>query len=269
MSNRHRKAYEKKQLSLSEAVWWLIANLAVLTFSILCWAGCYYVFKFPEKPLNYQVLEKLGRLGSIKPFTPLNAPPTRSASPEDLYELFYGLDAEKIEEFNNMLMRGYITNYEKIPVYRYLNGEFRILETRPLKEDDFIYPGLLIKARAFVKADENSVSSPYPLVIDYLIPTDVKNPQQSFQEGDQLIVKKSLHCASILNVLKEGRAEDPTLRCAVIPLAYNVYISPDGTEVPLSTPDHINVKADFPMFKSSPEVTLPEIKEVEEEESPE
>jgi len=248
MANTQRSGIDGERLGLDEFVWWGLANVAVLTFSILSWAGCYYVFNFPEIPTNFSILEKLGRIGKVKTFTPLDAPGTKSASAEDLYELIYSLDDEKVHKFNQILKRGYITNYEKIPVYRYLQGEFRILDIRTLTEEDFIYPGILIKARAYVKADKNDLSSPYPLVIDYVLPTNVKGAKDNFQKGDLFEVEKSKHCASIINVEKEGRKEDPTLRCVIVPLAYNVYISPDKTEIPMSAPEKINVSAPLPMF---------------------
>ena len=151
-------------MSLGEITWWVLANLAVLTFAIFTWTGCFYLFSFPEKKTNFQILQKLDRIGKVTAFTPLSAPASRSSSPEDLYELFYSLSEDKIEKFNRVLKRGYITNYQKIPVYRYLQGEFRILHVRELNENDFISPGILVQARAYVKPDKNSLSSAYPLV---------------------------------------------------------------------------------------------------------
>ena len=234
-------------LDADGAIWWTIAGVVIVTFAILSWSGCYYLFNYPEVPKNFKILKKIGRIGEITPFTAFDAPPTSSATPADLYELFYSLDEEKIKQFNKMLKRGYITNYQKIPVYRYLKGEFRIIETRKLTGKDFISPGILIKARAYVKPDKNSLSSPYPLIIDYIIPTDVENAQNHFNPGDLMELTKGNHCASIVHVKKEGRAEDPTLRCLIIPLAYNHYISPDKVEIPMTAPTSINVETPFPM----------------------
>ena len=246
--NYKRGKMRDERLSINEFIWWALANITILTFAILSWAGCYYVFNFPEIPRNFSILEKIGRIGTIKAFTPLNAPGTKSATSEDLYELIYSLDDEKIHKFNQILKRGYITNYEKIPVYRYLQGEFRILDVRQLNTNDFIYPGLLIKARAYVKTDKNDLSSPYPLIIDYVLPTKIDGVEKNFQVGDLFEVEKSKHCASIINVMKEGRKEDPTLRVVAVPLAYNIYISPDKTKIPMSAPEGINVNASLPMF---------------------
>ena len=248
MNHSKRKEYGDHRLSLNEFIWWTLANLAVLTFAILSWAGCYYLFNFPEIPTNFSILERLGRIGVVKKFTPLDAPGTKSATSEDLYELIYSLDDEKVRKFNQVLKRGYITNYEKIPVYRYLQGEFRILEVRALTEEDFLSPGVVIKARAYVKTDKNDLSSPYPLIIDYVLPTNMKGAEGFFQVGDLFEVEKSKHCASIINVMKEGRKEDPTLRVVAVPLAYNIYVSPDKTEIPMVRPDGINISASLPIF---------------------
>ncbi len=234
------------EISVQTLVWWILANLVALSFAIFSWSGCYYLFNFPEIPRNFEILQQVGRVGKVQAFTPLTAPATSSASPEELYELFYTLSEEKIAEFNKMLLRGYITNYEKIPVYRYLSGEFRILEVRALTEEDIISPGLMIQARAFVKSDKNEISSPYPMVVDYLIPTDATDAIDNFQAGDLFQVKKSLHCGSILHVKKEGRKDDPTLKCVVVPLAYNVYITPDRQELTLTPPSKINISAPLP-----------------------
>ncbi len=248
MANYRRdKDFSGSYLSLDGAIWWVITGMLILTFSILSWSGCYYLFNYPEIPRNFKFLKKIGRIGEITAFSTLNAPATSSASPVDLYELFYSLEESKIKQFNKMLKRGYITNYEKIPVYRYLKGEFRIIEVRELTKKDFISPGILIKARAYVKPDKNSHSTPYPLVIDYIIPTNVEGAQTHFQPGDLMEITKSNHCASIVHVQKEGREEDPTLRCLVIPLAYNHYISPDKKKIPMQAPDTVNVETPFPL----------------------
>jgi len=241
-----KPAAQEEHFSLNHIVWWILAFIVASAFSLLSWSFCYYLFNFPEVPSNFSTLQKLGRIGDIEEFTPLDSPPARSASPEYLYELFYSFEDHKMEDFNTILLRGYITNYEKVPVYRYLEGEFRISEVRQLKKNDFLYPGLLVKARSFVRAEKNDISSPFPLVIDYYIPTKTKNAQKNFQEGDLLELVKSRHCASIINVKKEGRKGDPTLKCVVVPLAYNIYITPDRQEIPLHPPSILNVDASLP-----------------------
>ncbi len=239
-------AYRPDDFSIPKILWWIIAMLVAAIFSIFTWAGCFYLFNFPEKPGNYRFLNKIGFVGDIERFTPLTAPTAREASPQYLFEAFYDLPADQKAQINNTLIRGYITNYDKIPVFRYLSGEFRIISVRPLKQTDLLYPGLLVKARAFIKSGENELSSPYPLYIDYLIPTAAQGAQHYFQEGDLMTLEKAKHCATLLHATMEGATEDPTLRCTVVPLAYNIYRTPDRQEIPLSPPQLITLTAPLP-----------------------
>ncbi len=239
--------YRSEQFSVSRIAWWFLAIALAITFALLSWSWCYYIFNFPEKESNFKLLQKLGYIGEIESYTPLDAPNAAAANPQYLYELFSSLDEDKVEAMNDVLMRGYITNYDKIPVYRYLEGEFRITSVRTLQETDLLYPGLLVKARAYIKADENAISSAYPVVIDYFVPTEVEDASQNFQEGDLLKLVKSKHCATLLHVEREGQVGDPTLRCAVIPLAYNIYITPDRQKIPLNPPEKLNIMAAMPV----------------------
>jgi len=84
-------------------------------------------------------------------------------------------------------------------------------------------------------------------VIDYFVPTQVKDASKNFQEGDLLKLVKSKHCATLLHVAREGQVGDPTLRCSVIPLAYNIYITPDRQKIPLHAPKAINISAPMPV----------------------
>jgi len=168
------------ELSPSMITWWVLAYMLAIGIALLTWSWCYNVFTFPEKEQNFNLLNKLGYIEEIEAYTPLNAPPAPAANARYLYELFAKLDDNNIEKLNTELLRSYISNYKDAPVYRYLEGEFRIISVRPLEEDDFLYPGLLIQARAYIKAEANDISSPYPLVIDYYIPTKIKAAKNNF-----------------------------------------------------------------------------------------
>jgi len=233
--------HKPEYLSIHRIIWWILAYLLAIAVALLSWSWCYNIFSFPENERNFKILSKLGYIGNIETYTPLNAPAAKSADAQYLYELLVSLEPPQLEKLNQNLLRGYITNYEKIPVYRYLQGEFRITSVRALTDDDFLSPGIFIQARAYIKAEENDLSSPYPMEIDYYIPTDTKAAKDNFQVGDLLPLEKSKHCATILHTQLKGSQSEPTLHAAVVPLAYNIYISPDRKEFPLATPDKINI----------------------------
>lgn len=241
-----KKKVYKSFLSPVEIYWWALAILFSICLAILSWSGNLYLFTFPEKSLNYKLLSKLGFAGDIQKYTTLDAPSAKPTKAELLYEKFYPVGTKELALFNQTLKRGYITNYSKQPVYRYLTGEYRILESRLLKPDDFIYPGILLKARAFVKPDENEVSSPYPVILEYFIPTTEKTYLESFQAGDLLKLRKTPHCASVIHVEKTGKEDDPTLVCVAVPLAYNDYKTPDLKRLKLQVPSVINPARSFP-----------------------
>lgn len=249
MSSNHKREteYKPKPLSLSGAGWWVLTFMATVTFSIMTWAGCNYLFNFPENPKNFKILKKVGRIGAGPNFEKADIPTSRTATPEDLYELFYALEDEKISNLNQMLLRGYITQYADLPPYRYLSGEFRILESRPLTPDDFVFPGVLVKAQAFVNSADGELSSSYPLTIDYLVPTEAQNTQKNFQPGDLLEVKKKPHYFSIVHVQKEGPKEETVFNCVVLPISCGVYTTPDRQRIVLSPPQDINIQAPLPL----------------------
>ena len=63
-------------------------------------------------------------------------------------------------------------------------------EVRPLNGKDFFSPGVVIRAQALTKPDEYTAEAPYPVVIEYLFPTEDPSVVGKFKVGDILEVKR-------------------------------------------------------------------------------
>ena len=60
--------------------WWILANLLAGAFAVASWTVCLYVFNFPERARNYELLRKLER----QQFNVFGPRPTRLSNPHKL-----------------------------------------------------------------------------------------------------------------------------------------------------------------------------------------
>lgn len=228
--------------------WWLLANAMALCFAIVSWALCLHVFGNPEIPRNYEILRKLGRLPEMKRYTVLDVPNSTSLGPRELYKKFHGLDEEQVIRVNTLLMRNYITNFERPLLLTYIEGDYQITDIRTLGEGDFLSPGFAIRAQAMVKPDDFTAPAPFPLVIEYLFPSEA-DASFYFEQGDILTVKKSPNCAAVVHVGTVLVEDDPALCLTVIPIAYGPYQIGDARSFNIEPPTRVNPAGGFPVFK--------------------
>jgi len=229
--------------------WWFLANALALAFAVLSWALCLHVFGHPEIPRNYRFMEKLGRAPELKRHTVLTAPNVPALSPRDLYGRFFSLDAPSRDRLNAVLMRNYLTNFQRSLMLTYVQGEFRVEETRVLDEADFINPGFVVRARAMVKPDDFTEAAPYPVIIDYIFPTPHVDMTSAFNPGDILEVRKNPNCAAIIHIDLGLDDDEPVLILAVVPIAYGPYQPDEYTQFDIEVPKRANPGGRFPLFK--------------------
>lgn len=231
--------------------WWLLANLLAVAFAVVSWTTCLYIFNYPEKPGNYDILRKLKRLAPVANFSPADSPPGDPANPRIAFKKFFPLNDQRLEALNVALKRNYLTNYKDPTFLTYVEGDFTVSLVRELHAGDFFFPGLAVLAQAFVETEESGETAPYPVMIELLLPTDGSISPEIYQQGDLLSLGKSTHRAAVVSVAKLGSHEEPVICLSIIPLAYEHYLGADGTPLPLVPPDPLNLSAPFPVLEQN------------------
>ncbi|MEO7100824.1 MAG: hypothetical protein ABI162_15795 [Luteolibacter sp.] len=229
--------------------WWLLANALALSFAIVSWFVCLHVFGNPEIPRNYEILGKLGRLPKLKRYTVLDVPNGNALAPKELYKKYFGTTPEQLVRVNSLLMRNYLTNFDRPLLLTYIEGDYQITDVKKLGKTDFFNPGAVIRAQALVKPDDFTKAAPYPVFVEYLFPTDVSAAAEYFKPGDILGVKKSPNCAAVVHVAKVIHEDEPALLLTVIPIAYGSYQIGDTASFAIEPPEKLRPAAGFPVFK--------------------
>lgn len=194
-------------------------------------------------------MDKLGRLPELKRYTVLDVPNGNSLAPRELYRKFFGIKDDDLARLNALLVRNYLTNFERPLMLTYVEGDYQIMEKRPLTADDFLVSGYAIRAKAMVKPDDFTQPAPYPVIIEYVFPTDDRRVGGLFNEGDVLTVRKSPNCAAIIHVARVQDGDGPALCLTVIPIAYGPYHIDDAGSFGIDPPAKIQPGAGFPVFK--------------------
>lgn len=228
--------------------WWLLANALALCFAIVSWFVCLNVFGYPESPQNYEILGKLGRLPKLKRYTVLDVPGGNSLMPRELYK-FFSREPEQLKQMNSLLMRNYLTNFDRPLLLTYVEGDYQVVEVRKLTKNDFFSPGIVLRAQALVKPDDFTKPLPYPVFVEYLFPTEKVESVNFFKPSDILSVKKSPNCAAVVHVAKIVHDDEPALLLTVIPIAYGSYQIGDVASFEIEPPAKLRPGAGFPVFK--------------------
>lgn len=155
---------------------------------------------------------------------------------------------ESLRLLNSRLLRNYLTNYEHPLALTYIEGDYRIQGARLLDGDDFIRQGFVVRARAMVAPDEFHNPSPYPVLIDYVFPTDRTGAMAGFDAGDLLEVTKSPNCAAIIHVDHVMEDGEKMVCLTVVPIAYGSYRVGKGDSFEIEPPTEVSPGAVFPMF---------------------
>ena len=229
--------------------WWLLANVLALCFAVISWAVCLHVFGHPEMPRNYEILRKIGRLPQIKRFTVLDAPNGSVLDPPGLYRRFSSLTNESLVSLNSQLMRNYLTNFPRTQTLTYIEGDYQLGKIRQLRRGDFIPNGFAVRARALVKPDDFSNPAPYPVLIEYVVPTKDPAAARNSHPGDILTVKRNPNCAAIVHVAKVTEANEQLVVLTVVPLACGPGRLTETTLCTIEPPLEIRPAAGFPIFK--------------------
>lgn len=234
-----------------------------LCFAILSWAGCYYLFRYPERAANYSLLARLDRLPGHHFFPAKGLPSHQTLNPEDLYRQFDLLalrfknpersDVQIIAEINRNLLHRYLTRYAKKNPAIITTGTFRIKAIRELTKSDFISQGyvVLLQALKNTGTPNDPNYEPFPLEIELLLPTasgTTISPDTRIASDNQLELNKTAHAFSLLHLTPGGTPDDPLPRFTAIPLLDSSFALTEGSKLTLSAPKRVNIQAPFPLF---------------------
>lgn len=230
--------------------WWLLANALALCFAVISWALCLHIFGNIENPRNYEILRKLQRLPELKRYTVLDVPNGNALTPKELYPRYFGYKPEEQARANALLMRNYLTNFERPLLLTYIEGDYQIREVRNLGPKDFFNPGIVLRAQAMVKPDDFTKPMPYPVFIEYVFPTAKAESVNLLKAGDILTVKKNPNCAAVVHIDRITNDDEPALLLTVIPIAYGPYQVGEESLFQIEPPKLLRPAAGFPVFKN-------------------
>lgn len=235
--------------------WWFLANTLALCLALLSWIFFLSVFRNPDNPRNYKLLEWMGRLEPIAAFTALNPPSGDALNPTTLYKKYYNLTDGDRELLNKELIKNYITNFDDPSLNTYIQGEYRILQVRALTKDDIFQNGIAIQAQAIVKPDDFHPATPYLVLIEFILPNapDSALDPHTITQGDLLQINKNPYHASVLYVDRIDRdGDEPLISLSVVPLVYETpFSTPSGVKLNIAPPEHLNLEGAFPVFKAN------------------
>ena len=129
-----------------------------------------------------------------------------------------------------------------------LDGSWGVMiQDYKLTEEDFLSPGIVVKAQALIRPDAVADPLPYPVFIECLFPSQDATTE-SFQVGNTLMLEKQRNCAAILNVGDTFFEDRETVFVTVVPLAAVEHTTESGVTFKISPPAMANPEATFPAF---------------------
>lgn len=216
---------------------------------MISWALCLHVFGNPEIPRNYAILKKLGRLPELKRYTVLDVPNGNALNPTELYAKYFGISEDKRAKLNSLLLRNYMRNFDKNLLLTYAEGEYQVADVTKLEKGDFLYPGFVIRTQALVKQDDFAQAIGFPVVMEYIFPTEDEKAVYRFNTGDILEVNKNPNCAAVIHISKTIVEEEPALKITVVPIAYGSYRVGEKASFAIEPPKVLNPASSLPIWK--------------------
>jgi hypothetical protein len=230
--------------------WWALANVVALCLAVSSWLLCLQVFQHPEIPRYYDILRWLERVEPPKDLKAMDTPAGESADPRAFYRRYAGLSDDNLATFNAALMRNYLMNLKEPNLIQYAEGDYLVQEVRKLGPEDLFHPGFAVKAQAMIAPDEFTQPAPWPVVIEYLFPTDNAEAAGWIGAGDLLTVSKFPNCAMLLHAAKIAGEDTPVLVLTVVPIAFGEFEVGKDRKFTLKAPTELNPAGPLPVFKA-------------------
>ena len=227
--------------------WWLLANILAIAFAISSWIVCLHLFRDPTNPTSYELLLKVGRLEPPMAYTSKNAPNSQQESdPEKLLSQFEPYSESDRETLNKELKRAYLTNFSKTKFHTYVTGEYRIISVNSLTAEDFIGPGVVVKAQALFRPNPVADPLPYPVFIECIFPSKDASPE-SFLVGNTLMLEKQRDRAALINVATTNFEDRPSVFVTLVSLAAVKHTTQRGATFQITPPAAANPGAPLPV----------------------
>ena len=210
--------------------------------AVATWTYCIFAFSYPEKPANYWLLQKFGKLDSPQKFTSSGAPKNKRYDARDLYDRFNEYEDRHFKEINSLLLRNYIENFSRAEQKFTMNmiGKFEIEKRRELNEEDLMQSGSVLRARCIDFPD---------VMIEYILPGAKGSvPDDVLKEGDVLDLgtKNRTRFAPFNVVLHITRSEGNQYCFCVVPIVFSKDQIARGVSLDLAPPKRLNLDAKMP-----------------------
>ena len=229
--------------------WWFVALTLASCFSILTWSLCISIFNNPEIPRNYEILKKLERVPTPRSYTSQTAPKHPAYSPPSLRKSYLVYTPTELATINRSLLHSYLTNFREKTFSSYLEGTYRVTQTRKLTKDDLITDGFAVQLRAYNKPDEYNDPTPYPVIAEIIFPTPYFDSHQGYHKGDTLNLGITPHFASLLHVANLTQANDDTIIIVTAVSLASKLRPPHAGPFDLIPPKELNLNAKVPFCK--------------------
>lgn len=228
--------------------WWFVALTLASCFSILTWSLCISIFNNPEIPRNYEILKKLERIPTPRAYTSQTAPKHPAHSAPTLRKSYLAYTPSELTTINRSLLHSYLTNFRESTFSSYLEGTYRVTQTRKLTKDDLITDGFAIQLRAYSQPDEYNEPTPYPVIAEIIIPTPYSDSYRGYHKGDTLKLGITPYFASLLHVAKLTQTNDDTIIVVTAVSLASKLRPPHSGPFDLSPPKELQLKAKVPFF---------------------
>lgn len=217
---------------------WILVILLLTAVAIVAWIFPAYVFRNPHIAFNYELLRKIDKLEPLEQFSSTKPPKQRERhfyTAREIFEKESGRPADQLVVMNDLQKRLYVQNFEGGDMVGFMWGEFEVVDSRVLGEDD-LFPGLALLAK----------SKEFPnTLLEYLLPIPVpfENP---YKKGHVLNITKGGDLCAILHLTQ---LSGDKLSATVLCLTYAVPVFPDQ-DLPVAVPENLNLRANWPVFSS-------------------
>ena len=237
--------------------WWTMLIILLALGAVASWTFCLFAFSYPEKPTNYWVLQKFGKLDPPKKFTSSDAPKNKSYDSRDLYDRFNEYEDRHFTEINAMLLRNYIENFERAEQKFTMNmvGQFEIEEHEDFSEKDLMTSGTVLMARCVDFPD---------VVIQYMLPGKPGSvPEDVLKIGDSLDLgtKVRSRFAPFNVILHITRLEGNQYCFCVVPIVFSNDQIARGVTLSLAPPERLNLEGQMPPLEFRVEEEEVEVEE--------
>jgi hypothetical protein len=236
--------------------WWAIVNTLLLGGAIASWFFSIYLFSYPERAFNYNLLSRLNKVDPLTRWQVSSVPSGKPFQPRAAFQEFERLSDEQLATKSALMKRSYITNYKSLeerPMY--LSGKFKIYQVRPLDASDVFQNGLVVRAQAIENVDGVDTEFPNTLV-EFIFPTDGP-AQAAFNVNDVLAIDLAKPKRSYASILNVERLPGKKLLFTVVPLLYGTYDlnKEEGVQLTLAPPKSLNMAGNWPLTEEGIGVT--------------